>query len=85
MTNENSKPAPTVPKPETRRALLISAGVLRPTTTVHHYYETRACVLPGPGGGNAYEHIFKCFKTGAERRWGTVRSFDDELLESEGN
>lgn len=56
-----------LPKPETTRAYLISSGIQVPTWTVHYYYATR----PIRGSENEYEYIFACFKTGAQRRWGT--------------
>jgi len=57
------------PKPSTTRAWLVSAGIHKPGWTVHHYFETR--VLDVSSDGTDYEFIFKCFKTGASRRWGT--------------
>lgn len=32
------------------------------------YSETRECNVDGP----AYEFIYKCLETGAERRWGLI-------------
>lgn len=64
------------PKPETTRAWLMSAGIPEKTYTTHHWYETRLVsvkVLKPTGeyrNEQAWEHVFKCFKTGAERRWG---------------
>lgn len=75
------------PKPETKVAQLISAGHPSPTFTTHHYYETRPIVLPGPrsdkDNGLAWEHVFKCFETGAERRWGIEHR--DAVAEPEVN
>lgn len=58
-----------VPKPETLKAWLISAGLPSPGWTQHTYLETRAKVLTGPEPA-AWEHIYVCSKTGAERVWG---------------
>ncbi len=56
----------TSPKP-TNRAYLISAGFIKPTPTVHHFLKTQSVTVDGQV---CREHIFRCFKTGAERRWG---------------
>lgn len=61
-----------IPRPQVRRAILRSAGYTDPTFTEHKYVETRLCTLDH-GDGEAYEHIFRCLITGAERRWGTAR------------
>lgn len=58
-----------LPKPETLRAILVSAGYRKPTTTVHHYYETRP-LPPDADGRVGFEFIFRCFRSGADRRWG---------------
>jgi hypothetical protein len=60
------------PVPETKRALLISAAFEQPTPTPHKFVGTKACVLPGPGGGRAWEFKFQCCVTGFERRFGVV-------------
>lgn len=73
------------PKPETRSAILQSAGwPLSVRFTRHTYFETRACVVPfdpdvdpeeGPiavEGDEAWEFIFRCTESGEERRWGVV-------------
>lgn len=69
------------PKPETTRAVLVSAGLPRPTATVHHYYATRLVRFPGIPGltpdTQAWEYVFRCFRTGAERRWGLARGPGD--------
>ncbi len=57
------------PKPTTTRAYLISAGLEKPTPTVHHYYKTEPEILSGQGGA-AWVHYYQCFKTGALRVWG---------------
>ena len=75
MSNSPQHPSKTAPKPETRRAFLISAGYPRPTPTVHHFYEARRVTLPGTRGV-AWEFIYRCFKTGAERRWGTANALE---------
>ena len=75
-----------IPRPETTRAYLITAGSHRPVFTLHHYVETRPTRLRG--GGKAWEHIFKCFKTNAVRRWGIEeRKHEtvDEIVAREGN
>lgn len=59
-----------IPVPEATEVKLVSEGILKPTFTTHHYYETR--VLSEDEVGTEYEHIFECFKTGAKRRWGTA-------------
>lgn len=46
-------------------------GPGHPVATLHTFVETRECHLPSPDG-EAYEYIYKCVVTGAERRWGTA-------------
>jgi hypothetical protein len=64
------------PKPETTQAFLVSAGYPTPRGTSHHHYETRptTIVVPQLDGTlieePVWEHVFKCFETGVERRWG---------------
>ena len=65
------------PIPEVKRAILISAAFEQPTPTLHKFVGTRACVLPGPGGGRAYEFRFQCTETGFERRFGVVDRVTD--------
>lgn len=65
------------PRPEVTSAYLPSAGISTPTWTAHEYCETRECMLEGSGpdnkgGGDAYEYVYRCLETGAERRWGTA-------------
>lgn len=62
----------TPPRPTTSRAILISAGFHKPTTTVHHYKTTRKVLVKDAHGveSPAWEHVFRCARTGAERRWG---------------
>ena len=74
MSLQYSKP----PKPETTRAYLISAGIAKPTATVHHHYATELVTLPGPLYGQGWAHVFKCFVTGALRRWGLAPGPNDE-------
>ena len=69
MSISRSQPVP--PKPETTCAILMSAGCVRPTPTIHYYEETRAVVLPGPNG-HAWEFLYRCAKTGVVRRWGVA-------------
>lgn len=52
------------PKPETKTAWLVSAGLPTPGWTIHHYVETRAT----PDA--SWEHVFACSKTGVQRIWG---------------
>lgn len=68
------------PKPETKRAKLISMGLTQPTFTPHRFVETRVCELPGPGGGLAYEFIFECMETSMQRRWGTQGVDDQDVM-----
>ncbi len=56
------------PKPVTRNAWLISAGIPTPTYTKHFYKETVRA-------GDAYKHMFTCIQTGKDRLWG----LDDAL------
>lgn len=74
-TNDPTRP----PRPETTRAILISAGIQRPTTTVHHYVETRLVTVKGPDGEpqKAWAHYFECFRTGATRVWGIEKTAAD--------
>lgn len=65
-----------LPKPETLNAYLPNT---KGRATLHHFHETRECVVEGP----AYEFIYKCVETDAERRWGLVDRF--EFNEDEGN
>lgn len=66
------------PKPETTRAFLVSGGIQKPTATVHHYHETRAIA----GSTTDFEFVFKCFRTGAERIWGSYSTLNaDEAPE----
>lgn len=67
MTSDRPKPVP-----ETKRATLMSIAFEHPTPTRHKFVEARPCVLPGAGGGPAYEFIYQCCETGFERRWGVV-------------
>lgn len=64
------------PKPDTRTALLESAGLTHSTITRHNYVETRLTEISGPGG-QAYEFIFECQETSMQRRWGTERVLGD--------
>ncbi len=57
------------PEPETTRAKLYCESLRE--FTQHAFVEARPCVLPSPDGA-AWEFIFKCEVTGAERRWGTT-------------
>ncbi len=68
------------PKPETTTARLPSEGYSNGRTTAHFYFETRETDVDGP----AYEYIFKCSETGAERRWGLIERFSFSSPE-EGN
>ncbi len=84
------------PTPKVTSAILISEGCNTPTPTRHHFVETRATTVPNPNPDEAgqipiWEFVFKCFKTGVDRRWGyeprTVLT-DVELareIEAEGN
>lgn len=71
------------PKPEVTEALLPSFGYGPgvPRITKHKYVRTMECNLPSPDG-EAWEHIFSCQETGAERRWGTEdrEPIPEELL-----
>lgn len=55
------------PTPETKRVLIFSDAVGKPTR--HMYVGTRACIVDGPDGA-AWEHIYECEITGARRRFG---------------
>lgn len=62
------------PKPETLRAVLPSFGYPpggRPRWTEHHFVEAREALVGGPNP-DAWEFVFECEETGAERRWGIV-------------
>ena len=67
-----------LPKPATRSAFLISAGLSEPTFTKHKYVETRLTELAGVGGGPAYEFVFECEETSMQRRWGTAALPEDQ-------
>lgn len=69
-----------VPKPVTKRPILLSAGYSLPTPTRHRWIATRACTLPGPDGA-AWEFVFVCETTGAERRYGVEDRRSWELLQ----
>ncbi len=71
-------PIPKPPKPETTRAFLVSAGLPKPTATVHHHYATELVTLPGPFYGQGWAFVYKCFVTGALRRWGLAPGPLDE-------
>lgn len=63
-----------LPQPATTRAYLVPADSTKKVATVHHYYETRLIPDSVDAEGNPvveYEFVFRCFSTGAERRWGT--------------
>lgn len=71
----------------TQRAKLWCDAKRQPTW--HRYIGTYPCILPkiaGPNGepmgGPAWEHIYQCEVTGAQRRWGaderSPSSFDVE-------
>jgi len=74
--------APKGPKPETRQAVLVSAGFRKPTATTHFYTTTRLVSLKGPGGGPAWAHMFVCLRTGVERIWGVEKTSVDVELEA---
>lgn len=61
-----------LPAPTQKRVVLRSAGFEKLRFTIHHYSETRLTVAPDGKGqpSPAYEHVFKCFETGVERRYG---------------
>jgi hypothetical protein len=59
------------PKPETVNAYLPSYGYTDRRATLHTFQETRETEVDGP----AFEFVFKCIETGAERRWGLVDRF----------
>jgi hypothetical protein len=63
------------PKPETTKAMLITAGIHKPTFTLHHYLETKAARLRN--GAPVWEFLFKCFKTGTIRRWGVEERIEE--------
>ncbi len=71
---------PRLPVPVTKEALLPSFGYGpgTPRITKHTYSRTMECILPSPDG-DAYEFLFKCSETGAERRWGTYHDPEEEL------
>jgi hypothetical protein len=54
-------------EPSTKHAMLWSEHLLRPT---RHVYERSRDVKDCSGNVIAREHLFKCVKTGAIRRWG---------------
>jgi hypothetical protein len=54
-------------EPSTKHATLWSEHLLRPT---RHVYERSRDVKDCSGNVIAREHLFKCVKTGAIRRWG---------------
>lgn len=72
------------PAPDVRVAWLPSAGIPRdrdgdPEWTRHVFDRTRACtILVQADIGEslreetAFEFVFRCTRTGAERRWGVV-------------
>ncbi|HEY6022487.1 MAG TPA: hypothetical protein VIY48_22275 [Candidatus Paceibacterota bacterium] len=74
-----------LPVPETRTAILQSYGYGpgAPRFTLHTYVKTLECYLPGDG--EAYELIFACSETKAERRWGTYDMSSGEAPDPEGN
>lgn len=64
------------PKPETLSAYLESAGYIKfRKMTLHTFVEARETVVEGPRG-DAWEFIYKCTETGAERRWGVVERIE---------
>lgn len=63
------------PKPETINAYLESAGYKTRKATLHFFIEARETTVDGPRG-DAWEFIYKCSETGAERRWGIVERLD---------
>ena len=75
----------TPPAPDRRSAIIISAGIVRPQPTLHHYVQTRECELPGEYGGIAYEFLFRCSVTGAVRRYGAVERQPTPSWLVEGN
>jgi hypothetical protein len=64
------------PIPETKSPRLPSAGYRDERYTQHVYLETRPTMLPGPAGA-AWEFVFVCQETGAERRWGVCERDQD--------
>lgn len=71
MSNTNK------PKPDTLAAHLESAGYSHRKATLHLYVDTRECEVEVPRTEGrepqpAWEFIYKCTETGAERRWGCV-------------
>lgn len=76
------------PQPETTRAWLATAASHKLKWTLHHYKETRPVVIRGQ---RYWEHIFKCYSSGAERRWGIedreilTKSELDDIVRREGN
>lgn len=73
---------PGKPRPERTRVLLVSSGLHDATWTVHNYAYTRKARL-AHGDGEAWEHVFRCTKTGALRRFGTAR-IDEAATGDEG-
>lgn len=62
------------PTPETKRAYLVPEGSARRVATIHHYFETRPLGESRDAEGNhvlEYEYLFRCFRDGTVRRWGT--------------
>jgi hypothetical protein len=53
--------------PETKQALLMSAGIRK--FTWHTWKRTQA-LTDTSGNAVGYEHVYKCSETGALRRWG---------------
>jgi len=68
------------PEPQTTNAYLISAGYKRKRATLHVFVEARETTVEGPRG-DAWEFIFKCTETDAERRWGIVDRLTFKVLE----
>jgi hypothetical protein len=54
-------------EPETKHALLMSAGLRK--FTWHTWKRTHTLTDSG-GAPIGFEHVFKCSETGALRRWG---------------
>lgn len=71
------------PVPETKIARLPSFGYGAglPRWTIHKYVKTMECNLPGPDG-EAWEFVYRCEETGAERRWGVVDK-DEAIYDGE--
>lgn len=70
------------PKPIILVADLASAGYGKLHVTQHTYLNTRECV---DKGDPAWEHIFICSETGAERRWGLEKRTALRDYSKEGN